>query len=105
MKPLQIHLEPIMFVGRGYSNPDGVVRELAYELVFSAFLLGDGRARVFATHGELNRATVMAIGAALRAIGVHTVLVRRHGVEDEWPIPPAPGISAPPTPAAPEPPL
>lgn len=85
--PLHIHLEPVMYVGRGYAHPDGYQHKHAYELVFSVFMLGDGRARVFAAHGELERATVMIIANQLAAMGVHTVLVNRHGVEQEWHIP------------------
>lgn len=81
---LHLNLEPVMYVGRGYTQPNGYERHQAYELVFSVFMLGDGRARVFATHGELDRATVMTLGGMLDALGVHTVLVNRHGVEQEW---------------------
>lgn len=48
---LHLHFEPVMYVGRGYAHPDGFKHHHAYELVFSVFMLGDGRARVFATHG------------------------------------------------------
>ncbi len=81
---LHIHLEPVMYVGRGYASPDGFKHHHAYELVFSVFMLGDGRARLFATHGELDRATVMTLAGQLESLGVHTVLVDRHGVEQQW---------------------
>lgn len=81
---LHLHFEPVMYVGRGYAHPDGFKHHHAYELVFSVFMLGDGRARVFATHGELTRATVATMAEQLEAMGVHTVLVDRHGVEQEW---------------------
>lgn len=81
---LHIDLEPVMYVGRGYVHPDGRSRGEGFELVFSVFMLGDGRARVFAAHGEMDRKTVTALAEQLEALGVRTVLVRRHGVEQEW---------------------
>lgn len=87
MSRLHIDLEPIMYVGRGYVRPDGRKRHDPYDLVFSVFMLGDGRARAFATHGEMSRATVMNAARELRALGVHTVLADRHGVEEVWTLP------------------
>lgn len=83
---LHIELEPIQYIGRGYACADGRAQHQPYALVFSVFLLGDGRARIFGAHGGLGRGTVAAIAAELRALGVHTVLVNRHGVECEWPV-------------------
>lgn len=81
---LHLHLEPVMYVARGYASADGYAQRHAYELVLSVFMLGNGRARVFAAHGELSRATIARLAGALEAVGVHTVLVDRHGVEQEW---------------------
>lgn len=84
MSALHIHMEPVMYVARGYADPDGYAKRHAYELVVSVFVLGNGKARVFATHGELDRATVVKLAGELEKLGVHTVLVDRHGVEQEW---------------------
>ncbi|ANQ83687.1 hypothetical protein dqs_0611 [Azoarcus olearius] len=81
---LHIHLEPVMYVGRGYVAPDGFAHKHAYEMVCSIFMLGDGRARVFAAHGDMDRGTVTSLAGQLEALGIHTVLVNRHGVEQEW---------------------
>lgn len=81
---LHLHLEPVMCVCRGYTDPNGYEYKHAYELVLSIFMLGDGRARVFAAHGDLDRATTVKLAAELEQLGVHTVLVSRHGVEQEW---------------------
>lgn len=84
MSGLHLHLEPVMFVCRGYAHPDGYANKHAYELVLSVFALGDGRARVFAAHGDLDRATIVRLAGELERLGIHTVLVNRHGVEQEW---------------------
>lgn len=81
---MHIHLHPVMYTGYGYPNPGGFENRRPYDLVFSVFMLGNGRARVFATHGELDRKTVVNIANELREKGVHTVLVERHGIEEEW---------------------
>lgn len=86
MSGLHLHLEPVMYVCRGYADPNGYAHAHAYELVLSVFMLGDGRARVFAAHGEITRATLVRLADELRARGVDTVLVNRHGVEQEWKI-------------------
>lgn len=80
---LEIDLEPMLLIGRGYEVADGRAQRLPYQLVFSVFLLGDGRARVFGAHGEMSRETLVNLGQALRARGVRTVLMERHGVERE----------------------
>ena len=82
--PLHIHMAPVMYVFRGYREPDGYERRLPYDLVGSVFDLGDGRARVFATQGELDRGAVQQLADLLREIGIRTVLVERHGVEQQW---------------------
>lgn len=81
---MHIHFEPVMYVFRGYTDPQGYEKRQQYDLVGSVFMLGDGRARVFATHGELDRRTIGAIADGLREKGIHTVLVERHGVEQQW---------------------
>lgn len=80
---MHIHLEPVMHVFRGYDDPNGYEKRHRYRVVGSVFLLGNGRARVFATHGELDRETIENLAAELRKLGVHTVLVERHGIEQE----------------------
>ncbi|MFN3985722.1 MAG: hypothetical protein ACK4KV_09530 [Rhodocyclaceae bacterium] len=84
MSGLHLHLEPVMYVCRGYADPNGYAHKHAYELVLSIFILGDGRARIFAAHGEISRATLVRLAAQLRGLAVDTVLVNRHGVEQEW---------------------
>jgi hypothetical protein len=84
---MHIHLEPVTYVGRGYAQPGGYEARRPYDLVFSVFMLGDGRARLYAAHaerGELDRATCKQICKALAEKGVHTLLVERHGVEQQW---------------------
>lgn len=81
--PLHIDLDPILYVGRGYAEPDGRARQAPFDLVFSVFMLGDGRARVFGAHGTLDKATLLNLAGELRKLGVHTVLMQRHGVERE----------------------
>lgn len=81
---LHIHMQPVMYVFRGYREADGFERRMPYELVGSVFDLGDGRARVFATQGEIDRPTLHLLGDELRGLGIHTVLVERHGVEQQW---------------------
>lgn len=93
MSALHIHMEPVMYVARGYADPDGYAKRHAYELVVSVFVLGNGKARVFATHGDLDRATLGRLARALGDLGVHTVLVDRHGVEQEWKLSRAAGRS------------
>jgi len=61
---LHIALDPVLYVGRGYAQPDG-------------------RARVFGAHGTLDKPTLLNLAAELRALGVHTVLMQRHGAERE----------------------
>jgi hypothetical protein len=74
-----------MYVVRGYAHdPDGYANKRPYDLVLSVFMLGDGRARAFAAHGELDAATVRALAAELHQLGIHTLLANRHGVEQEW---------------------
>lgn len=80
---LHIHLDPVLYVGRGHAQPDGAAQQQPFELVFSVFVLGAGRARVFGAHGTLDRGTVRNLASALRNLGVHTVLVQRHGIERE----------------------
>jgi hypothetical protein len=81
---MNLHLEPVMYVVRGYANdPEGYANKRAYDLVLSVFMLGDGRARAFAAHGDLDTATVRALAGELQQLGIHTVLVNRHGVEQE----------------------
>lgn len=84
MSGLHLHLEPVMYVVRGYTQSEGYANRQAYELVLSVFMLGDGRARVFAAHGEMDRPTTVKLAQALQGLGVHTLLVNRHGVEQEW---------------------
>lgn len=81
---MHIHLEPVTYVGRGYSQPGGYEDRRPYDLVFSVFMLGDGRARVYAAHGEMDRTTFKQICKALADRGVHTALVERHGIEQQW---------------------
>ncbi|MDP3871282.1 MAG: hypothetical protein Q8Q80_01345 [Methyloversatilis sp.] len=81
---MDINLEPVMYVGRGYTLADGYEGRQPYELVFSVFKVSEGRARVFAAHGEIDRATFKQISKALADKGFHTALVERHGVEQEW---------------------
>lgn len=81
---MHLHLQPVMFVFRGYRTPDGFEQRRPYDLVGSVFDLGDGRARVFATLGEITRGVVEQLAAQLRDRGIRTVLVERHGVEQEW---------------------
>ena len=80
---LHIALDPVLYVGRGYTQPDGWAQQVPFELVFSVFMLGDGRARVFGAHGTLDKPTLLNLAAELRRLGVHTVLMQRHGVERE----------------------
>lgn len=83
MTGLHIDLEPALLIGRGYDDADGRARCAPYQLVFSVFLMGDGRARVFGAHGEMSKRTLINLGRALRQHGVHTVLMLRHGEERE----------------------
>jgi len=80
---LHIALDPVLYVGRGYAQPDGRAQQQPFDLVFSVFMLGDGRARVFGAHGTLDKPTLLNLAAELRALGVHTVLMQRHGAERE----------------------
>lgn len=73
-----------MFTVRGFADPDGYAKRHAYELVMSVFLMGNGRARAFAAHGEISRATMQQLSERLQALGVDTLLVDRHGVEQMW---------------------
>lgn len=81
---MHIHLEPVTFVGRGYAEPGGYEARRPYDIVFSVFMLGDGRARIYAAHGDVDRASFRELLRQLAEKGVHTALVERHGVEQEW---------------------
>jgi predicted alpha/beta hydrolase len=81
---MHINLEPVMYVGRGYQLADGYEQRRPYDLVFSVFKVREGVARVFAAHGEIDRATFKRISKALAEKGFHTALVERHGIEQEW---------------------
>lgn len=81
---LHLHFEPVMYVVRGFNHPKGYELLHAHELVLSVFMLGGGRARVFGAHGELTRSTMRDLADKLETMGIHTILVDRHGVEQEW---------------------
>lgn len=81
---MHIHGEAVMYVYRGYDQPDGYEQRMPYRFVASIFAIGNGRARAFATHGDIDRATIQAMAADLLDKGIHTLLVERHGVEQEW---------------------
>lgn len=81
---MPLHFEPVMYVVRRFATVDGYDNRDHYDLVFSVFNLGHGRARAFAAHGEIDRASLREAAAGLRERGIHTLLVDRHGVEQEW---------------------
>lgn len=81
---MHINLETVMYVGRGYHLADGYEQRRPYDLVFSVFKVAEGVARVYAAHGEIDRATFKQICKSLAEKGFHTALVERHGVEQKW---------------------
>lgn len=82
--PPHLHIEPIAYTVRAYAQPNGAAHGDPYEHVMSLFLVGNGRARIFATDGDTSHGTVIALAPRLQALGVHTVLLERHGIEREW---------------------
>jgi hypothetical protein len=81
---MHLHFEPVMYVFRGYAQAGGFDRHAPYDLVGSVFCLGDGRARIFATQGDLDATTIRQLAEGLKERGIHTVLINRHGVEQTW---------------------
>lgn len=61
-----VHLDPTILVGRVYYGDGGFEDRTPFDAVFTAVLLGDGKAKLIAAHGTITRKAYGVIARALR---------------------------------------
>lgn len=81
-----ITFDPVMYTFRGYREPGGFEAKRPYVLVGSLFLTDRRTARMYATHGDLDDATIGAIFRHLDGMGITQASVNRHGKDRYWPV-------------------